>query len=220
MDSIASKPDNYVVIPANVRYCKELKPMEKLIFGEISCLCNQKGYCWATNNHFAKLYQKSTRTISRHINQLKRLGFIMVEIIRDADKKVVKRIIKIIDCPNHKTDYTSGQKCLTPIDRTVQYNTLNNNNKKEKDILFNKFWEAYNLKKSRKLCFDKFINLSLAICEKCVVAAKEYSDSITDTKFQKHPSTWLSQGCWDDEIIDNSRDKGMVKGGKWDGMVF
>ena len=43
--------------------------------------------------------------------------------------------------------------------------------------------------------------VGLEICEKCVVAAKEYSDSITDKKFQKHPSTWLNQGCWDDEII-------------------
>ena len=221
MDSTVSKPENYILIPAEVKNCMELKPIEKLIFGDITCLCNQKGYCWAGNRYFAELYQISKRSVSRYINHLKELNFITAVVERDANKKVIKRTIKINECTILKTDYTSGQNCLAPTDRTVQYNTISNNNKKEKDILFNKFWDAYDFKKSRKLCYDKFINLSLEICEKCVVAAKEYSDSITDKKFQKHPGTWLNQGCWDDEIIEKtSRDRGMVQGGEYDGMVF
>ena len=220
MESKSGKPNYYVVIPANVRYCKELKPIEILIFGEITCLCNHKGYCWANNNYFAKLYQISIRSVSRYINHIKELDFITVKITRDTNNRVVKRTIKINDNPIEKTDYTSGKNCLAPIDRTVQYNNTSNNNKKEKDILFNKFWDAYDFKKSRKLCYDKFINLSLEICEKCVVAAKEYSDSITDKKFQKHPGTWLNQGCWDDEIIVNTDPKDWAKGTKWEGFVF
>lgn len=218
MKSTSEKPDYYVVIPASVRYCKALKSNEKLIFGEITCLCNQKGYCWASNNYFADLFQISNRTVSRYINNLKDQDFITVNIIRDAKNMVVKRIIKIVNYEIDKTVYTSGKNCLTPIDKTVQYNNTSINNKREKDILFNKFWDAYAFKKSRKLCYDKFINLSLEICEKCVVAAKEYSDSITDKKFQKHPITWLNQGCWDDEIVD--KNKQGFTGGEFENMVF
>ena len=51
-----------------------------------------------------------------------------------------------------------------------------------------------------------------------MIAATEYSASITDSKFKKHPGTWLNQECWDDEIISNT--KGKVSGGEFDGMVF
>ena len=46
------KPNYYAILPAEVRYCKELSPMERLLYAEITCLCNHKGYCWATNNYF------------------------------------------------------------------------------------------------------------------------------------------------------------------------
>ena len=63
------------------------------------------------------------------------------------------------------------------------------------------------------------MTFSLKVCKKCVIAAKEYSDSIVDKKFQKHPSTWLNQGCWDDEIR-NENDSERFTGGGFDGMVF
>ena len=62
------------------------------------------------------------------------------------------------------------------------------------------------------------MKLSLEICKKCVTAAKEYTASVTDTKFKKHPSTWLNQGCWDDEI-QNNNNQGFTGGG-YTNMVF
>jgi len=204
MDSTVSKPENYILIPAEVKNCKELKPIEKLIFGDITCLCNQKGYCWAGNRYFAELYQISKRSVSRYINHLKELNFITAVVERDANKKVIKRTIKINDNPIEKTDSTSGQNFLSPVDRTVQYNNTSYNNKKEKNILFNDFWDIYDKKIGRGACEKKFLKLDITICKKCVEVAYEYSESTPDIQYRKNPITWLNQECWDDEITDHN----------------
>lgn len=70
----------YAVIPAEVRYDKGLKPNAKLLYGELTSLCNKSGYCWATNEYFAELYGLSTSTISRLISQLEAKGYIRCEM--------------------------------------------------------------------------------------------------------------------------------------------
>ena len=67
----------YAVIPAFVRYSKEVSNGAKLLYAEITALCNEKGYCWATNAYFAELYGKSGDTIGRWISELARAGFIL-----------------------------------------------------------------------------------------------------------------------------------------------
>ena len=43
------QPSYYSILTANVRYDKELKANEKLLFSEITALSNRNGYCHATN---------------------------------------------------------------------------------------------------------------------------------------------------------------------------
>lgn len=70
----------YAVIVADVRYDKTLKSNAKLLYGELTALCNQYGYCWATNEYFAKLYGLAPATISRLISQLESRGYIRCEM--------------------------------------------------------------------------------------------------------------------------------------------
>ena len=77
----------YAIIPASVRYDEKLCPNAKLLYGEITALCNEKGYCWASNLYFANLYRVSARSIINWINELESNGHISVKYESDYDIK-------------------------------------------------------------------------------------------------------------------------------------
>lgn len=85
----------YAVIPASVRYDKSLRPNAKLLYGEITALCNEKGYCWASNSYFADLYNVSTQAISRWIRELEEYDHVKIEYIYNG-KEIKERRIYII----------------------------------------------------------------------------------------------------------------------------
>lgn len=132
----------YAIIPADVRYDKRLKPLARLLYGEITALCNEKGYCWASNSYFAELYEVSDITISRYISELKEYGYIKC-IYDKTQENIDKRKIYIIP------SYQNGQDGLNRNDKhnNTDNNTDNNTvsvcethaheNKNEVDILLN-----------------------------------------------------------------------------------
>ena len=71
-------PGFFAIIPAIVRYA-DITPNAKLLFGEISALTNQYGFCWASNEYFSKLYKVSHVSISKWINELIKHDFIKSE---------------------------------------------------------------------------------------------------------------------------------------------
>ena len=90
------KKSYYAIIPANVRYDKTLPANAKLLYGEITALCNEKGYCWASNNYFAVLYEVSKETISRWIKALSDNKYIYTEFTYEKDtKQITGRLIRI-----------------------------------------------------------------------------------------------------------------------------
>lgn len=80
-------PGFYSIMPATVRYDNDIIPNAKVIYTEITALSNKKGFCWATNEYFAKLYQKSEYTISRWISDLAKKEYIKIKIIWDKEKQ-------------------------------------------------------------------------------------------------------------------------------------
>jgi hypothetical protein len=78
----------YAIIPADVRYNDKLTPNAKLLYGEITALCNEKGFCWATNKYFSDLYKVSEVSISKWISQLKNEAFIRTEIDHEGKRKI------------------------------------------------------------------------------------------------------------------------------------
>lgn len=138
----------YAIIPANVRYDKDLAPNAKLLYGEITALCNEKGYCWASNQYFAELYGVSVLSVKRWVNSLVNKGYVYRTLTCKPNSKEVDKRILSIDS-GIKIDTTSVQKCYDPSikndtsssikndtdNNTSINNTFNNTNiYKEKNI--------------------------------------------------------------------------------------
>ena len=125
-------PNYFAIIPANVRYDKELKANEKLLYGEIVALCSKNGECWASNNYFSELYEVSNQSISTWINHLKIKGYIDVEMIyKDGSKEIDKRVIRIQENFNtysRKVDDPYSKKLEGGIQENLKGNNTRTNN--------------------------------------------------------------------------------------------
>lgn len=87
----------YIVIPATVIYDTNLSANAKIMYGLISGLTNEKGYCWASNKYFAEKIGVSKTAVSLWIKNLKDAGYITVEFeYRDESKEVEMRKIWIV----------------------------------------------------------------------------------------------------------------------------
>ena len=80
------RPAYYAIIPAPVRYDRTVCSSAKLLYGEITALCEKKGYCWASNSYFADLYSVSDRSITTWLGELVRGGHITT---RGKDKRTI-----------------------------------------------------------------------------------------------------------------------------------
>ena len=115
-------PSYYAIIPANVRYDSNLKANEKLMFAEITALCNKNGYCHASNNYFAELYGVSKETVSRWIRNLSKNGYVNIKLIyAEGTNQIINRYVQI-------NQYPIDEKINTPIDEKIKGNSTSNNN--------------------------------------------------------------------------------------------
>jgi len=86
----------YAVIPAHVRYDKSIPPNAKLLYGEISALCQQENYSTLPNNYFAELYGVTPQTISLWISLLVQKGYVFREMIYKKDsKEIIERRLSV-----------------------------------------------------------------------------------------------------------------------------
>ena len=129
----------YAIIPADVRYDARLTPNAKLLYGEITALCNEKGFCWAMNGYFAELYSVSKVSVSKWVGSLRDCGYIECEVqYKEGTKQITNRYIRlatpikeILGTPIKKSLIPSQRKVKDPIkemfkDNTTVNTTVNN----------------------------------------------------------------------------------------------
>jgi len=91
------KKSYFAIIPADVRYDKSLIANSKLLYGEITALSNEKGFCWASNSYFSDLYSVSDRSISAWLKKLKDRGYIKIDYeFKGNSNEISRRLISII----------------------------------------------------------------------------------------------------------------------------
>lgn len=169
----------YAIIPAIIRYDSEIPPNAKLLYSEITALCNVKGYCWPTNEYFAELYNVSERTISRWISKLIQKAYIVVEYqYKAGTKEILKRYIKLAGhtesvCEENaclgsdKNVNTYRQNCHLGGDKNVRENNINNNN----NIINNSYSpsgpdESEKASEKMKNEYEQIVDLYSQICTK------------------------------------------------------
>jgi DNA-binding transcriptional MocR family regulator len=148
----------YAIIPANVRYDKDLVPNAKLLYGEITALCNEKGYCWASNQYFAELYNVSDRTIKNWISQLADKGYIQRSVkYREGTKEIEQRKL-FIGRENNFT--TSGN--YVPDPRENNFTTPSEKNFLDNNTSINNTFNNTNIYKGEKKRKSETVNSVIA----------------------------------------------------------
>lgn len=148
----------YSIMPAEIRYDTDLTPNAKLLYGEITALCNEKGYCWATNEYFADLYKVSERTITEWIKLLQNKGYITTSLdTKRYDDGTIKKIrfihIEVL-LQNHVEVLPQNH-----IEENFAYNNTKYNNTKEnnisKDILSKKVFKKPTIEEIKQYCNER-----------------------------------------------------------------
>ena len=206
------KPAYYANIPATVRYDKRLTPNAKLLYGEITALCNQEGYCWAMNAYFAELYGVSKTSISAWIGNLKEAGHITVQMnYKEGSKHILNRYIRILGEGIQDNLQTPIRKLDDPIqDIFVDNSTINTTSNITVNSIgdFDAFWKFYPRKASKdaarkawnKLNPDQNIMKMIADNVRERVEKGEWRKD--NQSFILHASTYLNQKRWEDEVVD------------------
>lgn len=125
------KPNFYSIIPAYVRYSNRINSFEKLLYSEITALSDKNGYCFASNQYFAKVFDMHKNSISRSITKLEQENFIKISI--DQEKGNFRKIYLTNILPiNKKVDSNSAlpinKNGVTPINKNEYYNNTSINN--------------------------------------------------------------------------------------------
>ena len=186
------KPNYYAIISAEVRYDKNLTPFSKLLYAEITALCNKEGYCWATNAYFAKNFEVREITIQRAITLLINNGHIIREI-HNINSNESKRFLRL--AITNAIPSSIKNDIPTPINIDT-HNSIKLNNK------FNIFWDLITGRKRNKAdaerAFDK-IKTDLTPEQ----LAEKYNELLQsrEEKFVPYPQKWLKNEGWKEEII-------------------
>ena len=131
------KPSYYAVIPASIRYDDTIPANAKLLYGEISALLSDEGFCYASNSYFAALYKVSERTITGLVSKLQKSGHIVIELERDKTGQITARKLFLASSvpdrqPVENIFYTPRKIFREGIENNFQYtNTSNTDIEKE-----------------------------------------------------------------------------------------
>ena len=238
MNKDLTQGGNYAILPAHIRYNKDLTDSEKILFCEITALSNKNGYCYASNKYLSEMYGVSIDTISRRVNKLKKKGFVSVQLIREQGSKNIKerRIYPSLDsqipiddssyrCVDNSAERSIGKTADTPIDDYAEVNSLkdinklntnNLNNNSVSDELFDEWWKLYlNKKGDKRKVKTKFQIACKEVGEEHVFKATElYLKTVSEIQYVCGPEKFFNQKYYSSDAMETNKQIVREKGRK------
>lgn len=197
-----NQPSYYGFITAEVRYDADLTGDEKILYAEITALSNKHGYCYASNDYFAKLFSVTNVTVSRRINKLKDKGYLKIIYKRSGTVVTNRKIYPLTQTITAVNNPDNGPLTdeATAVNRTVKENTITNNTITKNNITltehahFEEWWTLYKkrgVKAKTVPAFNKI--MELYDYETVKKGTIDYMKSIDDKKYLAHATTFLNQ---------------------------
>ena len=230
---------NFAILPAHIRYNKDLTDSEKILFCEITALSNKNGYCYASNKYLSEIYGVSIDTISRRVNKLKKKGYVDVQLIKEKGGNNIKerRIYPYLDLPTGISN-PAGRGIRKVADEGIRKvagrgignsaednnlsinnlntNNLNTNKEKEKEnVLFEKWWKSYPKKTaSKKDVAKKFEKAIKEVGEEHLFKATViYLDTVSEIQYVTNPARFFTQKYYSEDAMETNKQILKEKGG-------
>ena len=220
MAEMETRPGFWAVLPAEVRYDKDLPASAKLLYAEISSLSDKTGYCYASNAYFQELYGISERTVQGLLRSLKVGGYIRIE---DGDggpnrRKIYAGINPLLNNPAKNCGVTPQKFAPNPAKNCGGNKKDNKKDNKPPKApqgacawepeMFERFWAAYPCKKDKasarrewdRLKPSRKLMTSMSSALHRAKASDEWQRGIGIP----YACRWLSHRRWEDEQAQGS----------------
>ena len=140
------KPNYYAHITAEVRYNKKLTPNAKLLYAEITALCNMNGKCTASTQYFCKLYEVSKASIQNWLKSLENHNYISISVTyKNGSKEILSRVIKLNNTTPSLNIYTDNTNAKAYTNTNITYSNKGNPTMSKLDSQINAWQEAKKL---------------------------------------------------------------------------
>lgn len=217
---IGEQPSYFSIMTADVRYATHISDFAKILYSDITSLCNKNGFCTASNDYFASVFEKTKRTISATISALAENGYITVEITKDDNGGTAGRRIRVmpmvtaaaaqVSTPIEENFHRGRKNLPDPMEENFHHNNTSINNitpivPTGDDGLFDEFWTAYPkhvAKAQARKAFGK-LKADRTLLDQMLAALNWQREQPGWKKdngsYVPNPSTWLNARRWEDE---------------------
>lgn len=175
--------DGWGIIPNKIARDDNLAPGAKILYAEISSLCASRGYCWANNLYFSKVFKVSIATVSSWMTQLEK--YLCFENRNSNKRKIrVHTLSKDINIkqPLEKNEDDLQENFKEPSKKlygNLQENFKHNNIKISNNIIINIYIAVFEYWNAKKIVIHKkesFLNNILTSKKNLKSSYKQLSD--------------------------------------------
>ncbi len=117
----------FIGVPRIILNDQTCSSTDKLIYGMINSLSNNKEYCYASNGYFAKELNITTKTVSKSLSKLKELNYIKIDY-----SKTGRRIYLNPSIVSSENSKVSNKKFYGGMEEKEEYKRKDNTRKKNK----------------------------------------------------------------------------------------